>query len=133
MKKDIYKKIAKDVINTEIISLNKLKSSLDINFKKAVEKILNCKKGKVILSGVGKSGIIAKKISYELISKGVNSNTIDGIIYSKEIDWMKVLEKEFKKKYKSNADFSLDEISKAKKFFLQRGFNIELINEFFKR
>ena len=54
MKKDIYKKIARDVINTEIVSLNKLKNSLDINFKKAVEEILNCKKGKVILSGVGK-------------------------------------------------------------------------------
>jgi len=40
MKKDIYKKIAKDVINIEIVSLNKLKNSLDINFKKAVEKIL---------------------------------------------------------------------------------------------
>jgi len=34
MKKDIYKKIAKDVINTEIISLNKLKNSLDMNLKK---------------------------------------------------------------------------------------------------
>ena len=33
MNKDIYKKIAKDVINTEIHSLNKLKNSLDINFK----------------------------------------------------------------------------------------------------
>ena len=39
MKKDIYKKIAKDVINTEIASLNKLKNSLDTNFKKTVEKI----------------------------------------------------------------------------------------------
>ena len=62
-KKDIYKKIAKDVINAEIVSLSKLRSSLDSNFKKAVEKILNCKQGKVILSGVGKSGIIAKKIA----------------------------------------------------------------------
>ena len=52
MKKDIYKEIAKDVINTEIVSLNKLKNSLDTNFKKAVEKILDCKKGKIILSGV---------------------------------------------------------------------------------
>ena len=77
MKKDIYKKIAKDVINTEIISLNKLKSSLDINFKKAVEKILNCKKGKVILSGVGKSGIIAKKISSTLASVGTPSFFVD--------------------------------------------------------
>ena len=39
MKKDIYKKIAKEVINTEIVSLNKLKNSLDINFKKTVEEI----------------------------------------------------------------------------------------------
>ena len=62
MKKDIYKEIAKEVINTEIVSLNKLKNSLDVNFRKAVEKILNCSKGKIILSGVGKSGIIAKKL-----------------------------------------------------------------------
>ena len=77
MKKDIYKKIAKDVINTEIVSLNKLKNSLDINFKKAVEKILNCKKGKVILSGVGKSGIIAKKIASTLASVGTPSFFVD--------------------------------------------------------
>tara|TARA_B100002019_G_scaffold214395_1_gene186980 strand:+ start:39 stop:1019 length:981 start_codon:yes stop_codon:yes gene_type:complete len=77
MKKDIYKKIAKDVINTEIVSLNKLKNSLDINFKKAVEKILSCKKGKVILSGVGKSGIIAKKISSTLASVGTPSFFVD--------------------------------------------------------
>ena len=77
MKKDIYKKIAKDVINTEIVSLNKLKNSLDVNFKKAVEKILNCKKGKVILSGVGKSGIIAKKVSSTLASVGTPSFFVD--------------------------------------------------------
>ena len=39
------------IINTEIVSLNKLKL-LDKNFKKAVENFV--KKGKVILSGVGK-------------------------------------------------------------------------------
>ena len=77
MKKDIYKKIAKEVINTEIVSLNKLKNSLDANFKKAVEKILNCKRGKVILSGVGKSGIIAKKISSTLASVGTPSFFVD--------------------------------------------------------
>ena len=77
MKKDIYKKIAKDVINTEIVSLNKLKNSLDENFKKAVEKILDCKKGKVILSGVGKSGIIAKKVSSTLASVGTPSFFVD--------------------------------------------------------
>ena len=77
MKKNIYKKIAKDVINAEIVSLNKLKNSLDINFQKVVEKILNCKKGKVILSGVGKSGIIAKKISSTLASVGTPSFFVD--------------------------------------------------------
>ena len=77
MKKDIYKKIAKEVINTEIASLNKLKTTLDENFKKAVEEILNCKKGKVILSGVGKSGIIAKKIASTLSSVGTPSFFVD--------------------------------------------------------
>ena len=76
MKKDIYKKIAKEVIDTEILSLNKLKNSLDANFKKAVEVILNCKKGKVIISGVGKSGIIGKKISstFNKVRSSVLSN-----------------------------------------------------------
>ena len=77
MKKDIFKKIAKEVIATEIASLNKLKNSLDINFKKAVEKIIGCKKGKVILSGVGKSGIIAKKIASTLASVGTPSFFVD--------------------------------------------------------
>ena len=77
MKKDIYKEIAKEVINTEIGSLNKLKNSLDVNFRKAVEKILNCSKGKIILSGVGKSGIIAKKIASTLASVGTPSFFVD--------------------------------------------------------
>ena len=77
MKKDIYKKIAKEVINTEIVSLNKLKNSLDVNFKKTVEEILNCKRGKIILSGVGKSGIIAKKIASTLASVGTPSFFVD--------------------------------------------------------
>ena len=77
MSKDIYKKIAKEVIKTEIISLKKLTNVLDINFKKAVEAILNCKRGKVILSGVGKSGIIAKKISSTLASVGTPSFFVD--------------------------------------------------------
>ncbi len=77
MSKDIYKKIAKEVIKTEIISLKKLNKVLDINFKKAVEAILNCKRGKVILSGVGKSGIIAKKISSTLASVGTPSFFVD--------------------------------------------------------
>ena len=54
-----------------------MKNSLDVNFKKTVEEILNCKRGKIILSGVGKSGIIGKKISSTLASVGVPSFFVD--------------------------------------------------------
>ncbi len=70
-KKD-YKNIAKDVINLEIKALQKLKKSLNQNFNKAVDAIVNCQ-SKVILCGVGKSGIIANKISATLSSIGTPS------------------------------------------------------------
>ncbi len=77
MSKNKFKKIAQDVILREIKSLQKLKASIDKNFNKVVETIINCKKGKVILSGVGKSGIIAKKISSTLSSVGTPSFFVD--------------------------------------------------------
>ena len=77
MKKNKFKKLAQEVIETEIKSLKKLKASIDNSFHKVIETILNCKKGKVILSGVGKSGIIAKKISSTLSSVGTPSFFVD--------------------------------------------------------
>ena len=77
MKSLIFKNIAKEVIDIEINSLKKLKKGINENFAKAVEAILNCKRGKVILSGVGKSGIIAKKISSTLASVGTPSFFVD--------------------------------------------------------
>ena len=77
MKKNKFKKVAQEVILSEIKSLNKLRSSIDDNFHKVVEAIINCKKGKIILSGVGKSGIIAKKISSTLSSVGTPSFFVD--------------------------------------------------------
>jgi len=77
MKKKKFKKLAQEVIETEIKSLKKLKASIDNSFHKTVETIINCKKGKVILSGVGKSGIIAKKISSTLSSVGTPSFFVD--------------------------------------------------------
>ena len=62
MKKSKFKEIANQVIETEINSLKKLKKSIKISFDKVIEEIINCKSGKVIVSGVGKSGIIAKKL-----------------------------------------------------------------------
>ena len=72
MKKIDFKDIAKNVINLEIKALQKLKKSLNQNFNKAVNAIVNCQ-SKVILCGVGKSGIIASKISATLSSIGTPS------------------------------------------------------------
>ena len=65
-------KIAKEVIDLEIKALQKLKKTLNKNFDKAVNAIVNCQ-SKVILCGVGKSGIIAGKISATLSSIGTPS------------------------------------------------------------
>ena len=67
-----YRKIAKEVIDLEIKALQKLKKALNKNFDKAVNAIVNCQ-SKVILCGVGKSGIIASKISATLSSIGTPS------------------------------------------------------------
>ena len=72
MKKKDYKKIAKTVIELEIKSLKKLKSSINNSFNDAVEAITKCQ-SKVILCGVGKSGLIAAKISATLSSVGTPS------------------------------------------------------------
>tara|TARA_B100000767_G_scaffold74218_1_gene70902 strand:- start:3035 stop:4006 length:972 start_codon:yes stop_codon:yes gene_type:complete len=72
MKKKDYKKIAKDVIDLEIKALKKLKNSINNSFNEAVEAIAKCQ-SKVILCGVGKSGLIASKISATLSSVGTPS------------------------------------------------------------
>ncbi len=71
-KKVNFKKIAKEVIDLEIRALQKLKKALNNNFDKAVNAIVNCQ-SKIILCGVGKSGIIANKISATLSSIGTPS------------------------------------------------------------
>ena len=77
MKQVNFQKIAKEVISLEIKSLIKLKSSINNSFSKAVQSIIECKNGKVIVSGVGKSGIIGKKISSTLASVGIPSFFVD--------------------------------------------------------
>ena len=68
MKKKI-KFIANEVIDLEINALKKLKSSLSSSLETAVDLITNCQ-SKVIVCGVGKSGIIASKIAATLSSVG---------------------------------------------------------------
>ena len=69
MKKENYKKIAKNVIDLEIRALQKLKASLNNSFNNAVDAIVKCQ-SKTILCGVGKSGLIASKIAATLSSVG---------------------------------------------------------------
>ena len=70
-KKDV-KKIAKDVIDLEIIALKKLKKSINNSFDEAVNIISKCQ-SKVIICGVGKSGLIGAKIAATLSSVGTPS------------------------------------------------------------
>ncbi len=69
MKKKNFLSTAKDVINLEIKALQKLKKNINSSFNSAVIEIAKCQ-SKVILCGVGKSGIIASKIAATLSSVG---------------------------------------------------------------
>lgn len=64
-----YLKIANRVIDTEILGLEGIKSNFNESFIKLIDIILNIK-GRVVLSGMGKSGHIASKISATLSSTG---------------------------------------------------------------
>jgi arabinose-5-phosphate isomerase len=64
--------IAKRVINTEINALHALERQLDQNFNDSVDVILNTT-GRTIICGMGKSGIIGKKIAASFASTGTPS------------------------------------------------------------
>ena len=67
--------IGKEVIDLQIKALKKLRNSIDKSFDNAVRAIIKCK-SKVIICGVGKSGIIASKMSATLSSVGTPSFSI---------------------------------------------------------
>jgi arabinose-5-phosphate isomerase len=67
--------IGKNVIDLQIAALKKLKREINSSFSDAVNAIVKCK-SKVIICGVGKSGIIASKISATLSSVGTPSFTV---------------------------------------------------------
>ena len=63
---------AKEVFKIEAEAVSALAHKLDDNFVKAVEAIYNCK-GRVVVTGMGKAGIIGQKISATLSSLGTPS------------------------------------------------------------
>ena len=73
--KNEMKKIGKNVIELQIKALEKLKYSINDSFDKSIKALLKCR-SKVIVCGVGKSGIIASKISATLSSVGTPSFSI---------------------------------------------------------
>ena len=75
MMKKKFISIAKDVINLEIKALQKLKKNINSSFNDAAIQIAKCQ-SKVILCGVGKSGLIASKISATLSSVGTPSFSV---------------------------------------------------------
>ena len=72
MNKKNYITLANKSANIQINELKKIKKVFNNSFIKAVDLILNCK-GKVIFAGIGKSGLIAKKISATFSSVGIPS------------------------------------------------------------
>ena len=72
MKKKNYISQAIKSANIQIKELKKINKIFNQSFVNAIDLILNCK-GKVILAGIGKSGIIARKISATFSSVGIPS------------------------------------------------------------
>ena len=72
MKKNNYINLAKKAAKNQIKELNKINKVFNSSFIKAVDLILNCK-GKVVFAGIGKSGLIARKISATFSSVGIPS------------------------------------------------------------
>ena len=72
MNKRNYISLANKAANIQINELKKVKKIFNSSFIEAVDLILNCK-GKVIFAGIGKSGLIARKISATFSSVGIPS------------------------------------------------------------
>ena len=72
MAKVNYISIAKKAAAIQISELRKINKIFDKSFLRALELMANCK-GKVIAAGIGKSGLIARKVSATLSSVGISS------------------------------------------------------------
>lgn len=64
--------IVKDVLLTEAKELEKAAATISFDIEKAIDLIINSK-GKLIITGVGKSGLVGTKIAATLASTGTSS------------------------------------------------------------
>ncbi|UTJ06604.1 KpsF/GutQ family sugar-phosphate isomerase [Arcobacter roscoffensis] len=67
-----FNEIIKDVLLTEAKEIEKAAANLSFDIDKAVDMIINSK-GKLIITGVGKSGLVGSKIAATLASTGTSS------------------------------------------------------------
>jgi arabinose-5-phosphate isomerase len=76
-----YVTLAKTVFDIEIDGLRQTRACLDGAFSKAVEAIVKClrERGKLVVTGVGKSGKIGHKIAATLTSTGATSVVLDSV------------------------------------------------------
>ena len=72
MEKNKINELAKKVLDIEANSILKLKNNIGEDFDRAVDIIMNCK-GRIIVTGMGKSGHIGRKIAATLTSTGTPS------------------------------------------------------------
>ena len=68
----MYAKRAKEIFDTEIHELEKLRNNIDATLDKVVEVLYGCQ-GKVVMMGIGKTGIIAHKMAASFASTGTPS------------------------------------------------------------
>ena len=68
----MYAKRAKEIFDEEIRELEKLKNSIDSSFDQVIDALYHCQ-GKVVMMGIGKTGIIAHKMAASFASTGTPS------------------------------------------------------------
>ena len=121
--KEVKLKLQKKFKNSEEIDevIKKLVANNIINDTRFTEHYINSRK---------RRGFGSKKISYELLSKGINESIIDSVL-SNTNDWKELAKKEFNKKYKDGPSDDFKIRSKQKNFLLNRGFSFEEIESVF--
>ena len=72
MDRNSINNLAKNVLDIEAQSILRLKDNIGEEFDKAIDILYNCK-GRVIITGMGKSGLIGRKIAATLTSTGTPS------------------------------------------------------------
>ena len=73
-----YSERAKEIFAEEITELEKLGLSIDERFDEAVEMIYACR-GKLVVMGIGKTGIIGHKIASSLASTGTSAIFVNAV------------------------------------------------------